>query len=91
MAELRRRGGLVTILVAADGRMWRPRDVSRNAATGQLRATAKSFPAPFRLFVAEDGERRLYAMQPGDVRDLVPDALQRQLEAAVVVQGGRDG
>lgn len=71
------------LFLDATGRAWRTYDVSRDRE-GRLREVAKSFAAPYRLFVAEDGERRLYQLRKGEVRDVVAERLQAQLERAAI-------
>jgi hypothetical protein len=83
LTEQPRTGGLVTVFLDRDGRAWRPHDVTEIG--GKIQPAAKTL-APMRLFVVADRERRLYRFQPGDIRDLIPEHLQRQLDVANVLR-----
>lgn len=80
---------MVRLFLDAAGRAWRTYDVSRDRA-GRLREVAKSFAAPYRLFVAEDGEWRLYEFRRGEVRDVDAERLQAQLGRSRAATGACD-
>jgi hypothetical protein len=73
-------------LVNRFGELWRVYD-STAPAGGDRKMPSAGSTTPYRLFLAlaHRTEERVHTFAPGECRDVDPAALQRQLEASVLI------